>query len=171
MKQPIILIGLPGAGKSTVGRMLAEVLDAEFEDVDVEIERREGQRIAAIFSLRGEEAFRSMERDEVLRALDGPPGVLSAGGGWAAEPGNLDEVAGRALIVHLAVDPDEAAERISGSAVRPLLAGDERERLRELADQRAPSYARADVSVSTSGRTPDEVTAEVVKLARSRAGW
>ncbi len=171
MKRPIILIGLPGAGKSTVGRLLAEALDAEFEDVDVEIERREGQRIAAIFSLRGEQAFRAMEREEVLRALEGVPRVLSAGGGWAAEPGNLDEVAGRALIVHLTVDPDEAAERISGSAVRPLLAGDERERLRELAAARAPSYARADASVSTSGRTPADVTEEVVQLARSRAGW
>lgn len=171
MRRHVVLIGLPGAGKSTVGRMVAERLDAPFEDVDVEIERREHEAIGVIFTLRGEETFRRLEREEMARALDAPPGVIAAGGGWAAEPGNVEAARERALVVHLAADPEDAAVRIAGTAVRPLLTGNPRERLRVLADARAESYARADAEVDTTGRTPDEVAAEVVRLARSGAGW
>lgn len=166
-----MLIGLPGAGKSTVGRIVSDTLNAPFEDVDVEIERREHEKIGVIFALRGEETFRRLERDEMSRVLDEPPGVIAAGGGWAAEPGNLETARERALIIHLATDPDHAADRIAGTAVRPLLAGNPKERLRVLADARGESYAKADVAVETTGRTPDDIAADVVRLARFHAGW
>ena len=87
MKRHIVLVGLPGSGKTTVGRLVAEQLHAGFVDVDAIVERREGRPIALIFAEKGEAAFREMERKEMETALASEPAVIAPGGGWAAQPG------------------------------------------------------------------------------------
>jgi len=85
VKRHVVLIGLPGSGKSTVGRLVAERLGAAFVDIDAIIERREGRPIALIFAEKGEAAFREMERKEMETTLAAEPAVIAPGGGWAAQ--------------------------------------------------------------------------------------
>jgi shikimate kinase len=167
----VILVGLPGAGKSTVGHAVAALLGSAFHDLDDEIARRAGAGIPDLFRDRGEPAFRTLECEEMERALAAPPSVIAAGGGWAAQPGNLETAAGRAVVVHLDCPPDEAERRLAGMKDRPLLAGDARAALTRLAAERAPFYARADARVTTAGRGVKTIAREIVALARSRGGW
>jgi shikimate kinase len=167
-----LLVGLPGAGKTTVGSLVARRLSAEFIDVDEMIEREQGVTIREIFSQRGEAAFRTLERDAMERAVTGTPSVLAPGGGWASQQGAMEAALPRCLIVYLRTEPEEAARRVGRGHRRPLLAGaDPVARLRELLDAREEFYQRAEVSVDTDDRTPEQVAVDVVQLARSRAGW
>ena len=108
MKKHIVLIGLPGAGKSTVGRIVAERLHAGFVDIDTILIRKEGKPIAMIFAEKGEPAFREMERKEVAAALAHEPAVIVPGGGWAAQPGALDGAKPRGYFVYLKVRAEVA---------------------------------------------------------------
>ena len=170
MKRHLILVGLPGAGKSTVAALVAERLDTHATDIDPVLERAAGMSVADVFASLGEPAFREREREAVVQALYLPPHVIAPGGGWAAEPGNLETVAGRALVIHLAVSPAEAAGRLGAAADRPLLAGDPLARLTELARQREPAYGRADASVDAGDPAPI-VADRVVAVARRAGGW
>jgi len=167
----VVLIGLSGAGKSTVGARAAGLLAAPFVDLDAAIEQRAGHRITNIFQRQGEPAFRALEREAMNAALDAPPSVVAAGAGWAAEPGNLDAVDGKALVVLLRCTPAAAAERLRGDDTRPLLEGDLLVRLDALAASRATAYARAEATVDTVGRDVEEVAREVAALARTSGGW
>jgi len=167
----LILIGLSGAGKTTVGAHVAVLLGTRFRDLDADIAAATGRDIPTMFREQGEAAFRDVERVAMAQALDDAPHVVAAGGGWAAQPGNLASAAGRALVVLLACTPEVAAERLTGVADRPLLQGDSAGALRALAQARAPFYARADVTVETVGRSVEEVAREVAALARSRGVW
>jgi shikimate kinase len=167
----VILIGLSGAGKTSVGARVAVLLGTRFRDLDAEIVGAMGSDIATIFRERGERAFRAAEREAMARALADPPHLIAAGGGWPAQPGNLEAVAGRALIVLLSCTPETAVARLSGRTDRPLLEGDAGAALRALAQVRAPFYARADVTVDTVGRDVEEVAHEVAALARSSGVW
>lgn len=171
MKRHLVLVGLSGSGKTTVGKLVADALRTRFMDLDVEIERAAGVSIASIFATQGEPAFRRLEREAMVRALDGPPAVIASGGGWAAQPGELAAAEGRAFNVYLHTDPDTAAERVAGGLDRPLLRSDPREVLRELFADRDAAYRRSQALVETGGRTPDEVAREVAALARSSGGW
>lgn len=164
-------MGLPGAGKTTVGRLVANELGATFTDVDQEIERRTGRTIADLFAERGEPAFRRLERRVMDELLAGPPQVIAPGGGWAAREGALEKAGDAALTIHLAVAPQVAAGRLGPADNRPLLAGDPLARLTALARVRLPRYRHAAGTVETDGRAPQEVAADVAALARSRGGW
>jgi shikimate kinase len=172
VKRHIVLIGLPGAGKTTIGRMVAERLHAGFVDIDNVLIRKEGKPIAMIFAEKGEQAFRDMERKEVDAALANEPAVIAPGGGWAAQPGALDGARSRGYVVYLKARAEVAAGRAELSGTRPVLMGDDPlARMRELFTTRDPLYAKADATVLTEAKSAENVAAEVAKLAQTGAGW
>jgi shikimate kinase len=158
----IVLIGPPGAGKSTVGALLAERLAVTFRDTDGDIVATAGKPIADIFLDEGEEHFRTLERAAVRAALATHDGVLALGGGavLAAET--------RALlrdhtVVYLEVGVSDAVRRVGLAQARPLLVLNPRSRLRELMDERRPIYAElATFVVTTDGREPADIVDEIV---------
>ena len=172
MKRHIVLIGLPGAGKSTVGRLVAERLHAGFVDIDTILIRKEGKPIAMIFAEKGEPVFREMERKEVDAALANEPAVIAPGGGWAAQPGALDDAKPRGYLVYLKARAEVAVGRAEPSGARPVLMGDDPlARMRDLFTTRDPLYAKADATVLTEAKPAEKVADEVVKLAQTGAGW
>lgn len=172
MKRHIVLIGLPGSGKTTVGELVASTLGAGFVDIDAIIARREGRPITLIFAERGEAAFREMERKEIEAALGSEPAVIAPGGGWAAQAGNLDEARGRSWLVYLKTRAETAAQRAAPEGTRPALLGEDPvARMRELLKERESRYLMAEAQVETDRRTAAEVAAEIVRLARAGAGW
>jgi len=167
-----MLIGLPGAGKSTVGRMVADKLHAGFVDIDTILIRKEGKPISMIFAEKGEPVFREMERKEVEAALANEPAVIAPGGGWAAQPGALENAKSRGYLVYLKARAEVAAGRAEPSGTRPVLMGDDPlARMRELYTARDPFYAKADATVLTEAKSAENVAAEIVKLAQTGAGW
>jgi shikimate kinase len=172
MMRHLVLIGLPGAGKSTVGRLVAEAIRAPCHDIDAIVTRKEGRPIGLIFAERGEAAFRELERREMEDALAGPPAVVIPGGGWAAQPGALASARGRALIVYLKTRPDTATTRAEPDGNRPMLSGEDPAlRMQQLLREREAFYLEADAQVETDRKTAAKVADEVVELARRRAGW
>lgn len=171
MVRHLVLVGLPGAGKSVVGRALARRLGIPLVDVDAAI-TASGRSIDGWFRERGEAAFRAEEQRIVREAVTGPVAVVVPGGGWAAMPGAVEMVreAG-ALVVHLAVTPDTAGSRIGPRHGRPLLgdAASTPARLRELADARMPAYRTADLTVDTERRTVPQVVEAILSGLRSGA--
>ena len=166
----VILVGLPGAGKSTVGPLVASELGRPFVDIDALIEEREKIRVADIFADRGEAEFRRLERAAMEEVVGWPVGhVIAAGGGWAAQPGAFEAVAGEALTVYLETSPGCAAERVGGGGERPILgdAGALGERMRELYLERQRYYAQCDRQVGTDHLTPAGVAASVAEVARA----
>jgi shikimate kinase len=170
----VVLVGLPGSGKTTVGRLAAAQLGAPFVDVDDEIERVAAQTIPEIFEARGETGFRELERSAMRLALGAEPAVLAPGGGWAAQPGAMEEAREPAFIIYLTVPVDVAAQRVAldsrRSTVdrRPLTVDHP---LTVLMKEREAFYRQADVVVSNAANDPVSVARLVCELARRYAGW
>ena len=171
MRRHVVLIGLSGAGKSAVGRETARLLDCAFRDLDDDVERQCGRTIPEIFRRDGEAHFRMRERDAMRQALVTPAHVVAAGGGWAAEPGNLEQALETALVIYLRCAPEIAAARLAGVTNRPLLAGDVVAALRGQLGVRGAAYERAHATVDTDRRSVAEVTEAVAVLARTTGGW
>lgn len=171
-RRQIVLIGLPGAGKTTVGKMVADRLKCPFVDVDAIIVRKMQMPVARVFAEFGEQKFRAVEREAVTEALSGEHAVVVPGGGWAAQPGNLAEVGTNAFVIYLRCMATTATKRVQGSEVRPVMAGeDPYERMRNLLKERDPFYSQADAEVKSDTRTAPQVADDVVALAQQRAGW
>ncbi len=171
-KRHVVLIGLPGAGKTTVGRLVAEKLKAGFVDIDTMLIRREGKPIGMIFAEKGEAAFRDLERDAMETALKQEPAVIAPGGGWAAQQGALANAKQNAFLVYMRTRADTAAERAAPEGTRPMLAGDDPvARMRALLKEREAAYREAHETVDTDRKTPAQVAQEVCSLAQSKAGW
>lgn len=153
----IVLVGFMGAGKTSVGRLLAERLEGSFVDTDEIIEQRTGASVASIFSTSGEEAFRALESDVVAEVLSGDADVVALGGGALEDPATRAAVAA-CTVVHLDISFEEAMRRVGGDADRPLLAGDPG----ALHARRRPLYQEvAHRTVSTEDKTPLDVAAEL----------
>jgi shikimate kinase len=162
----IVLVGLMGAGKTTIGRGVAQVLRLPFRDADEEIERAAGCTISEIFEERGEAAFRDGERRVIARLLtQEPPHVLAFGGGAFMHPDTRNLVEARAVSVWIKADLDVLARRVSRRNTRPLLVGkDPLQVLRAHAEQRYPAYAQATVTVET-GEIPTSAAVAAVLAA------
>jgi shikimate kinase len=172
VKKHVVLIGLPGSGKTTVGRLVAEQLHAAFVDIDSILMRKEGKPITMIFAEKGEQAFRALERKEMEAALANQPSVIAPGGGWAAQPGALEAARAAGYVVYLKTRPETAAAHAAPSGTRPLLMGEDPEaQMRALLKEREPFYSRADAKVDTDRKTTDQIVLEVVRLAQTSAGW
>jgi shikimate kinase len=163
----IVLVGLPGAGKSTVGALVAERLGWRFVDLDREIERAAGRPVTEIFAEEGEGRFRELERD-ATRRLAGEAGVvLAPGGGWALDRSNVAALGEGSLVVYLSVSPAVALERLGAEPdTRPLLAGPEPlRRLEELAAAREAAYLQSDHTLRVDSLGVAEVADTIVALA------
>ena len=160
----LVLVGLPGSGKSTVGALLASELKRTFLDFDVEIERRQGMTIAAIFGERGEGYFRELERGltDELRELGNM--VLAPGGGWMTRADNVAILRPPARVVYLKVTPETAIKRMAtGMLARPLLNyPNPRGELERLLGQRRAAYETADLTVDVEHLDPARVTRRIV---------
>ncbi|MGI9196416.1 MAG: shikimate kinase [Candidatus Nanopelagicales bacterium] len=160
----VVLVGAPGAGKTSVGRAVARQLGVAFADTDLAIEAGAGKPVADIFVDEGEPAFREMERQAVARALAEESGVLSLGGGAVLDAGTRGALRGH-RVVWLRVSLAEATKRVGLTGSRPLLLGNVRGTLMSLLDQRTPLYEEvATDSVDTDGTSVDDVAQRVVSL-------
>jgi len=156
-----VLVGPMGAGKTTVGRILAERWGVGVRDTDEDVERVTGKSVQDIFVDDGEAAFRSMERTAVARALAEHDGVLSLGGGAVLDPGTQAALAGHP-VVFLKVGLADASRRVGLGQGRPLLLGNVRSRIKTLLEERTPIYESvATLVVDTDGRPPADIVAEI----------
>jgi shikimate kinase len=156
----IVLVGPPGAGKTTVGRLLARQLGVPFRDTDVDIEASAGKPISEIFFDDGEEHFRALERAAVAVALSEHDGVLSLGGG-AVLSEDTRALLKQMHVVYLNVGLGDAAKRVGLSRDRPVLALNPRASLHKLMEERRPLYLEvATVEILTDGKTPEQVAQE-----------
>lgn len=169
--RPIVLVGLMGAGKTSIGRRLAEKLGLEFVDADHEIEAAAGQSIPEIFEQHGEAYFREGERRVIARLMDGGPQVLATGGGAFMNEETRARIKAQALSVWLKADLTLLMKRVSKRNDRPLLKADDPEAvMRALMDARYPVYAEADVTVESRDVQHQQMVNEVVRtLARQAA--
>jgi shikimate kinase len=158
----VVLIGFMGAGKSAVGRALAERLGYEFVDTDVMVETAAGVSIEEIFATEGEKAFRDREAKAVVEACKRGGKVIACGGGAVLELRNYRVLRVAGPIVYLRASAGTLTQRIADGPGRPLLRGKPDEVVPRLLAERAPGYeAAADVIVDTDGRAPEEVAVEI----------
>ena len=161
----LVLVGFMGAGKSTVGSLVARAVGWEFVDLDDQVERSAGRTVAEIVRGLGLAAFRRMEAEAGRRALARDRVVVAAGGGWAAEPGRMAETRRDARTVWLQVRPATALARVAASGVpRPLLedAPNPLAAAETLLAERTPRYALGDITIDTEEKSPEQVAQEVI---------
>jgi shikimate kinase len=163
-----VLIGPPGAGKSTVGPLLAALLGSEFAETDAMVEAAAGKPVSDIFISDGEPAFRAMERDAVAWALEHHPGIVALGGGAVMDPQTRQRLA-RHRVVYLQTGFAAAVRRVGLDTPRPLLLGNPRGRMRELLGERLPVYEElARITVVTDDRDPQEIADEIAAAITAR---
>ncbi len=164
----LVLVGAMGAGKTTVGRRVADAWGVGFRDTDHDIEAAEGRAVSDIFVDSGEARFRELERDAVLAALAEHEGVLALGGGAVLDVRTRAALVGH-RVVFLRVGLSDAAKRVGLGVSRPLLLGNVRGRIKQLIDERTPVYESVAAHVvDTDGLDVDEVVARVTGLLDER---
>ncbi|HWA56511.1 MAG TPA: shikimate kinase [Gemmatimonadales bacterium] len=171
MKRHIVLVGLPGAGKTTVGKLVAEKLGTQVIDIDALVVRKMQMPVARIFAEHGEAKFRILEAEAMRQAVGGTAAVITPGGGWVAQPGALEETRDTCYLVYLRTMASTAAKR-SADYGRPLLMGeDPLEKMRQLLKEREPYYSKAHAEVKADVKAPPALADDVVQLAKAHAGW
>ncbi len=163
----IYLVGFMGTGKSVLGRLLATELGYSFVDSDEQIEESAGLTIPHIFQSKGEKAFRDLERRFVESGHPGEGCVVSCGGGMILQPGILESLQKKGMVITLFASPETIYERTRGNENRPLLdVEDPLVRIRELLEERLPVYRKAGIGVLTDGRTPMEIVQHIERIYR-----
>lgn len=169
-RDTIVLVGLMGAGKSCVGRRLAESLGLPFVDSDDEIEKAAGCGVTDIFDVYGEPAFRDCERRVIARLLSSGPSIIATGGGAFMDLETRETIKATSTSVWLRADPEVLYQRTKRSKGRPLLAtGDPRAKLMALAEARYPVYAEADITVDTGNESLDDTVQKVADVISRNA--
>ena len=169
-QRTVALVGLMGAGKSSIGRRLAQRLGLPFVDADAEIEKAAGATIEEIFEHEGESAFRAGERRVIARLLEEPPHVLATGGGAFMDAATRGLLAERAVTVWLRADLDLLLSRVARRSNRPLLKDvDPRATLERLIAERYPVYARSDITVDSIDGPPEATVERVLQALGDRA--
>ncbi|HEX5399715.1 MAG TPA: shikimate kinase [Verrucomicrobiae bacterium] len=163
----LVLIGFMGAGKTSVGRLVAEQLHFDYLDTDELIVSRTGRSISDTFNTDGEPAFRALERQVVAELAERTKTLISTGGGLPVNPDNLASLKTHALVVCLWASPEKIWERVKNQSHRPLLHDpDPQKKIRDLLAAREPFYKQADVLVNTDIRSAREVAQHVVHQFR-----
>lgn len=171
LTKPIVLVGLMGAGKSTIGRRLAHELGVPFVDSDNEIAEAAECNISDIFAVYGEVIFRDLEERVLIRLLGEEPRVIATGGGAFMNPDIRAAISGKAISIWLRADIEVLLERVSRRNTRPLLAkGDKRAILSRLMQERTPVYSLADIVVDNDTGHHDNVVNRIVALLKERRG-
>ena len=161
--KPIVLVGLMGAGKSTIGRRLAAALSLPFTDSDAEIVEAAGCSIADIFEAYGETIFRDLEQRVMLRLLSQSPGIIATGGGAFINPEIRSCIKEKSVSIWLRADIDVLIERVSRRDTRPLLkTGDKGIILSKLMEERYPIYAEADITIDSSAGLHETVVENIL---------
>ncbi|HEY4136758.1 MAG TPA: shikimate kinase [Alphaproteobacteria bacterium] len=168
LPKSVVLVGMMGAGKTSVGRILAQKLALPFVDADAEIEAAAQSTIEEIFARDGEAVFRSGERRVIARLLDGPVAVLATGGGAFMSEETRVHVRQRGLSIWLRADIELLLKRVARRKDRPLLkTGDMRETLRRLLAEREPVYAEADITVDSGEQSAEAVADKTFAALRA----
>jgi len=163
-RRSVVLVGMMGAGKSSIGRRLAQRLGVSFVDADAEIEAAAGMTIAEIFVSYGEPYFRSGEQRVIARLLEGGPQVLATGGGAYMNAETRAAIAAKGISIWLKAEFDVLMKRVKrrATADRPMLQGDPSQRIRQLMDERYPVYAEADMTVMSRDVAHDAIVNEII---------
>ena len=170
LDKPIVLVGLMGAGKSTVGKRLANALGVDFVDSDNEIAEAAGCSISEIFETYGETMFRDLEKRVLMRLFSGGASVIATGGGAFINEEIREQVKALTLSIWLRADLEVLVERVSRRDTRPLLkTGDKREILQRLMDERYPIYAQADITIDSNSGPHDTVVTDILKMLETKA--
>jgi shikimate kinase len=168
-KRLIVLVGMMGAGKSTIGRRLASRLNLPFVDADAEIEAAAGMTIPEIFELHGEPHFRDGEARVIARLLDSGPAVLATGGGSFMREETRRRIGEKAVSIWLKADPDIIMRRVKRRADRPLLqTTDPAATVSRLLSEREPVYGRADLTIASRDVPHDKIVDECLDALRAR---
>ncbi len=171
LDRAVVLVGMMGSGKTSIGRRLAKVLDWPFQDADWAIEDAAGTSISNIFAEIGEDAFRRSERQVIARLMDERhQQVLALGGGSFVAEETRHLIKERAISIWLETDIDTLVRRTSRRTDRPLLnAGDSREILSRLLAERSATYAEADITIDSAAGSPTEVVARILEALQAFA--
>lgn len=170
-RRSVVLVGMMGAGKSSIGRRVALRLNIPFIDADAEIEKAAGMTISDIFAVRGEAEFRAGETRVIGRLLEGGPQVLATGGGAFINPDTRAAIAAKGISIWLKAEFDVLMKRIKRRQDRPLLrTADPAATLRRLMEERDPIYALADLPVQSREVMHDKMVDEIVEALAGRVG-
>ena len=165
----IVLIGFMGTGKSTVGKILARKMDRPLWDIDQAIEDQQKKRISEIFENEGETYFRNLEKQMILDVSSHRGQVITTGGGAVVDPENLKALQSSGILVALDATAETIYQRVKGTRHRPLLkSGDLMAEIKRLLESRKPFYEKAELTVSSSGKSAAKVADEIYEALESR---
>jgi shikimate kinase len=164
-RRSIVLVGMMGAGKSSIGRRLSARLGIPFVDADTEIENAAGMTIPEIFQMHGEPYFRAGEARVVARLLDGEPGVLATGGGAVMDPHTRDLIAEKSVSIWLNADIDVLVKRTKRRSDRPLV-----DKIKDLLPVREPLYAQSDITIHSRDEPHDNIVDDIIAALAKRLG-
>lgn len=170
MKKNLVLVGLMGAGKTTVGHLLAEKMQYEFLDTDAIIEQEQGVLISAIFAQKGEAFFRQIESDVIKKVSDFSEKIISTGGGACEKDENIKALKKNSILVYLQASPDILFERIKNQNHRPLLQTENPlSKLQELLNKREKNYLQSDIIMTTENKKLEQIVEEIIEVYNARA--